>query len=133
LRPGRAVNSSGEDLERWQQRCKAAGLQMTAPRRGVLAALTAQQHAVDAVALLVQAREYYPRASIGTVYRFMRELEQHALVQVHSEAHGRIRWSLAGAVQPAAPASDPDVLAVLRQIAERLGYRLIRRHGDFIY
>jgi Fur family ferric uptake transcriptional regulator len=127
------VNSPGEDLDQWQQRCKAAGLQMTAPRRAVLAALAAQQHAVDAVALLVQAREHYPRASIGTVYRFMRELEQHALVQVQSEAHGRIHWRLVGTAQPVAPAPDMDALAILRQIAERLGYRLIRRNGDFIY
>lgn len=131
MSPDNAVNS--ENLDNWQQRCKAAGLQMTAPRRAVLAALVAQQDAVDAVALLFQAREHYPRASIGTVYRFMRELEQHALVQVRSEAHGRIHWRLIGTAHPAAPTSDMDALAVLRQIAERLGYRLIRRNGDFIY
>ena len=106
---------------------------MTVPRRAVLAALVAQSHAVDAVALLVQARQHYPRASIGTVYRFMRELEQHALVHVQSQAHGRIHWQLADAAPQTPPASDTDALAVLRQIAERLGYRLIRRHGDFIY
>ena len=106
---------------------------MTTPRRAVLAALLAQTQAADAVALLIQAREHYPRASIGTVYRFMRELEQHALVHVQSQAHGRIHWRLADTSPSHIPAPDLDALTVLRQIAERLGYRLIRRDGDFIY
>jgi Fe2+ or Zn2+ uptake regulation protein len=127
------VNSPADTLDQWERRCKAAGLQMTAPRRAVLAALVGQAHAMDAVALLVQAREHYPRASIGTVYRFMRELEQHALVHPQSQAHGRIHWRLADAAQAITPTADNDALTVLRQIAERLGYRLIRRNGDFIY
>lgn len=105
-----------------------------------MAALLEHETAVDAVALLITARKHYARASIGTVYRFMRELERHELVEASNTLHGRIHWKLRDGDNspPAIQASDSqpgdnEALTVLRQIAERLGYRLIRRDAGFIY
>jgi len=120
-----------EGLEALEERCRQAGLPVTAPRRAVLAALAAQTLPADAIALLMLARRHHARASIGTVYRFMRELERCGLVRAHSQAHGRIHWQWGDMTAP--PANTPDAVTVLRQIAERMGYRLIRNGGDFIY
>jgi Fe2+ or Zn2+ uptake regulation protein len=81
-------------LVRWQQRCKAQGLALTASRTAILRALLAQSHAQDAVPLLQAAQAHHAATSIGTVYRFLRELEQRGFVDAYAQAHGRTRWQL---------------------------------------
>lgn len=113
-------------LAPWHQRCQALGLTLTAPRRAILRALLAQAQAQaqDAVQLLLAAREHYPATSQGTVYRFLRELENHHLVQPVPQPHGRLLWRLQATTAPAVPLPDTDLLDLLRQLARRLGYRL---------
>jgi Fe2+ or Zn2+ uptake regulation protein len=78
----------------WQQRCKAQGLALTASRNAILRALLTQSEAQDAVPVLQAAQAHHPGTSIGTVYRFLRELEQRGLVDAYAQAHGRMRWQL---------------------------------------
>ena len=81
-------------LNIWQQRCQAQGLTLTASRNAILRALLEQSEAQDAVPLLQAAQSHHAPTSIGTVYRFLRELEQRGLVDVYVQAHGRARWQL---------------------------------------
>lgn len=153
-----------------QHRCKAQGLVLTSSRNAILSALLEQHEARDAVPLLQAAQAHHTQTSIGTVYRFLRELEQRGLVDAHVQPHGRTRWHLRDmALTDAAPTAgdirsmvaqvraflktleqlgltedndsantasehftnDPRrTLAMLREIAEHLGYRLLprRRH-----
>ena len=153
-----------------QRRCKAQGLVLTPSRHAILSALLEQHEARDAVPLLQAAQVHHSQTSIGTVYRFLRELEQRGLVDAHVQPHGRTRWhlrdmALADAVHTAGDirsmvaqvqaflktleqldlvddnntanttsehfTNDPHrTLAMLRDIAGHLGYRLLpsRRH-----
>ena len=138
---------------------------MTPSRNAILNALLEQHEARDAVPLLQAAQLHHSPTSIGTVYRFMRDLEQRGIVDAQAQPHGRTRWHLRdGALTDAAHAAgdlprmvaqmqaflktleklglaennhaipednDPHrTLAVLHDMAERLGYRLLprRRH-----
>ena len=67
---------------------------MTAPRRAILAALEELEQPCDAVALLQAAGRHHPSTRIGTVYRFLRELEHADLVRAQAQPHGRIHWQL---------------------------------------
>ncbi|WP_266159576.1 transcriptional repressor [Dyella silvatica] len=103
--------------ERWQARCKTHGLLVTAPRKAILTALLDQEHSCDAVALLQHARAHHPGVSMGTVYRFMRELEKLGLAQAQAQPHGRIRWRL----RKSAELSDSlEVSQLLGQIEDFL-------------
>jgi len=151
-------------LKIWQQRCKAQGLALTTSRNAILHALLEQAEARDAVPLLQAAQARHPGTSIGTVYRFLRELEQRGMVDAYMQPHGRTRWQLRETslssvahaandirrmvaqaqdflrtleqmglaeiapvgTSPAAPSPDTErTLAVLRDIAGHLGYRLL--------
>ncbi|MBE1162153.1 transcriptional repressor [Dyella acidiphila] len=139
-------------LGRWQQRCQAHGLMLTAARNAILRALIAQTQARDAVPLLQAAQIHHAATSIGTVYRFLRELEQRGLVDTYAQAHGRMRWqlrdeSLTAAAHPAGdirqmltqvqdslrtleqqePTDRARAVAVLHALASQLGYRLLPR------
>lgn len=81
-------------LSAWQQRCKAQGLLLTASRNAILHALLEQHGACDAVPLLQAAQRHHAATSIGTVYRFLRELEQRGLVDAMTQPRGRTRWQL---------------------------------------
>lgn len=156
-----------ETLHALQQRCKAQGLVLTLSRNAILNALLEQSVSRDAVLLLQAAQAHHPATSIGTVYRFLRELEQRGLIDAFAQPHGRTRWQLRehalsspalaandirqmvaqvqdflhsleqlGLAECAAmsdvASADPETsnhrtLAVLREIAGHLGYRLLPR------
>jgi len=106
----------------WSALCITHGLVMTAPRRAILAALIESDRADDAVALLQAACTHHPSTRIGTVYRFLRELERAGLVRAEARPPRRTRWQLC---EPSAldPASAPELRQVqdfLREL-DRLG------------
>lgn len=111
-------------LASWETRCKAHGLSVTTPRRAILHALLNLDSAHDAVAVLQVAREHHAGTSLGTVYRFLRELEQAGLVQTQAQARGRMRWKLQ---EPPSAAATDDIRLMLQQMRhflhelERLG------------
>jgi Fe2+ or Zn2+ uptake regulation protein len=87
-------NTLDDNLAALQQRCKAQGLVLTPSRLAILSALLEQSEAHDAVPLLQAAQAHHAQTRIGTVYRFLRELEQRGMVDAHAPAHGRTRWRL---------------------------------------
>lgn len=88
------TSDTHDALSIWQQRCQAQGLALTASRKAILCALLEQTEARDAVPLLQAAQMHHSATSIGTVYRFLRELEQRGLIDAHVQAHSRTRWRL---------------------------------------
>lgn len=103
----------------WEARCKAGGLRLTAPRQAILAALLEQNSADDAVALLTAAQRHYPATRVGTVYRFLRELEQLHLAQALAQPHGRTHWQLRPLPEADAHASG-DIQPMLAQLKDFL-------------
>jgi Fe2+ or Zn2+ uptake regulation protein len=103
-------------LDDWQQRCKRLGLSMTAPRRAILAALLDRHDACDAVTLLQEARTHITSTSLGTVYRFLREMEQLGLIQARLQLHGRTRWYLRHPSQASSEHDHIEIQAVLEQL-----------------
>lgn len=111
------MNELMDTPEQWQARCKTHGLLVTVPRKAILTALLEQEGSFDAVALLQYARMHYPGVSMGTVYRFMRELEKLGLAQARAQAHGRIRWRLS---EPLELSGTPEIQHWLNQVEDFL-------------
>lgn len=103
-------------LTEWENRCTAQGLFITAQRRAILTALLHLDDACDAVALLLSAREHYAGTSMGTVYRFLRDLEQRGLAHAQAQPHGRIRWNLCIASPTASKQTTSDISGMLDQL-----------------
>jgi len=115
-------------LVAWEVRCKSRGLLMTAPRRAILTAMLGLEQAHDAVTLLQAAREHHAGTSIGTIYRFLRELEQLALVRTETQPHRRCRWRLHDVPLDAAEQTPDNIRVMLQQMQgflremEKLGF-----------
>ncbi len=107
--------ASEPDRADWQARCAAHGLSMTAPRRAILAALLELEQPGDAVTLLQATKRHHPGAQIGTVYRFLRELERAGLARAWAQPHGRMRWQLQ-ATAPPTPSATGEVHGLLQQV-----------------
>ena len=108
-------DTGGDALTHWEARCKSLGLLVTAPRRAILMAMLRIDQTVDAVTLLQAAREHHAGTSIGTVYRFLRELEQLGLVRTLTQPHSRCRWHLSDSPQ-GLPEASGNIRLMLRQI-----------------
>lgn len=96
----------------------------TVPRRAILRALLDASAPLDAVAVLQGARGIHPGTSLGTTYRFLRELELHGLARAQPQPHGRMRWQLSAGSPPAIDELRP-LLQQLRRILhqlDRLGF-----------
>jgi AcrR family transcriptional regulator len=112
-----AVSEADSDaLATWEARCKSLGLMMTAPRRAILIAMLGLDQSIDAVTLLQAAREYHAGTSIGTIYRFLRELEQLGLVYIETQPHSRCRWRLCDSPLTAPEQGPGNIRAMLRQV-----------------
>src|SRR5579859_1716410 len=99
------------------------GMRATPPRLAIWQVLQEAGDEPDAVALLCRAQRIEPRTSLGTVYRFLRELEQHGLASSRPVAHQRSRWRLGASAESTAK-NDAAIAAVAR-LAAAFGYRLI--------
>ena len=103
-------------LAAWEARCKSLGLLVTAPRRAILTSLLRFDQSLDAVTLLQAAREHHAGTSIGTVYRFLRELELLGLVYTEAQPNSRCRWRLRDSPQVPPEQSPAVIRAMLRQV-----------------
>lgn len=120
------------DLE---QLCAEKGLRITEQRRVIAKVLSESEDHPDVELLHSRAAEIDPRISIATVYRTVRLFEEAGILDRHDFGDGRSRY------EPVPEAHhdhlidvetgkvvefvDPEVEALQRQIAERLGYRLV--------
>ena len=110
-------------LAGWSARCREHGLAFTAPRQAIMRALLEADGPLDAVGVLQGARGFHAGTSLGTTYRFLRELELHGLAHAQPQPHGRMRWRLL----EAQATGDDELLPLLAQLRhvlrelERLG------------
>lgn len=103
-------------LPEWEARCRSLGMLVTEPRRAILGALLESSHAQDAVCLLQAARNRHGKTSQGTVYRLLRELDQHGLLHVHAPARGRLCWQLRELPRQDSAIATGNVCVMLRQV-----------------
>ncbi|WP_157956505.1 transcriptional repressor [Dyella sp. C11] len=104
------------------------GLRATPPRVAIWQVLEAAGDECDAVAVLQRAQSLEPRTSLGTVYRFLRELEQHGLASSRPVAHARARWRLGTSVE--STSRNLDALAAVTRLAAAFGFRLVPERGS---
>lgn len=99
-----------------------AGLRATPPRLAIWAVLREADDEPDAVDVLRRAQSREARTSLGTVYRFLRELELRGLASSRPVSHERSRWRL-GHASGAMPSRDPAATAAVAQLAAAFGYQ----------
>lgn len=76
--------------------CKEKGMRLTAPRRTILRVLAASPDHPDADELHRRVTAVEPGINIATVYRTMKVLSEHGLIERHSFADGRARYEAGG-------------------------------------
>jgi Fur family transcriptional regulator, ferric uptake regulator len=115
--------------------CAQRGLRITEQRRVIARVLSEADDHPDVDELHRRASSIDPGISIATVYRTVRLFEEAGILDRHDFGDGRARYEAApeahhdhmidvesGAVVEFV---DPELEALQRQIAERLGYRLV--------
>lgn len=101
-----------------------AGLRATPPRLAIWRVLRDANDEPDAVDVLRRAQSLEPRTSLGTVYRFLRELESLGLAKSRPVAHQRSRWQLVGTSVTDQSSESAAATAVAR-LAATFGFRLV--------
>ncbi|MGV3769928.1 MAG: Fur family transcriptional regulator [Sphingobium phenoxybenzoativorans] len=115
--------------------CAEKGLRITEQRRVIAQVLSEAEDHPDVEKLHARASAVDPGISIATVYRTVRLFEEAGILERHDFGDGRARYE-------AAPEShhdhlidvetgnviefvDPELEQLQRQIAEKLGFRLV--------
>jgi Fur family transcriptional regulator, ferric uptake regulator len=115
--------------------CQEKGLRITEQRRVIARVLSDAEDHPDVEALHARSSAIDPGISIATVYRTVRLFEEAGILERHDFGDGRARYE-------AAPEAhhdhlidvetgrviefvDPELEALQKQIAERLGFRLV--------
>lgn len=116
-------------------RCEDKGLRMTEQRRVIARVIGAAEDHPDVEALHARAAAIDPRISIATVYRTVRLFEEAGILDRHDFGDGRARYEAAPEAHhdhlidvetgKVIEFVDPELEALQRQIAEKLGYRLV--------
>jgi Fur family ferric uptake transcriptional regulator len=107
-----------------------AGLRPTPPRLAIWQVLHEANDEPDAVDVLRRAQSLEPRTSLGTVYRFLRELEWLGMASSRAVSHERSRWRLRrGAASNAKRPRDSAAVAAIAQLAAAFGYRPVSATG----
>ena len=115
--------------------CAERGLRITEQRRVIARVLSDSSDHPDVEKLHARAVALDPGISIATVYRTVRLFEEAGILDRHDFGDGRSRYEAApeahhdhmidvetGKVMEFV---DPELEALQRQIAERLGFRLV--------
>ena len=122
-------------VDRLEKLCIEKGMRMTEQRRVIARVLGASRDHPDVEELYKRAVKIDDKISISTVYRTVRLFEDAGIIERHDFRDGRSRYEEAsedhhdhlidmksGAVVEFV---DPDIEALQKAIAERLGYRLV--------
>ncbi len=115
--------------------CAERGLRITEQRRVIARVLSESDDHPDVEKLHARAAAIDPKISIATVYRTVRLFEEAGILDRHDFGDGRARY------EPVPEAHhdhlidvesgrvvefvDPELEALQKQIAEKLGYRLV--------
>lgn len=120
------------DLE---QLCADRGLRITEQRRVIARVLSDSDDHPDVEMLHERASEIDPKISIATVYRTVRLFEEAGILDRHDFGDGRARYEAAPEAHhdhlidvesgDVVEFVDPELEALQKQIAEKLGYRLV--------
>ena len=115
--------------------CAERGLRITEQRRVIARVLSESTDHPDVDALHARASTIDPGISIATVYRTVRLFEEAGILDRHDFGDGRARYEAAPEAHhdhmidvetgKVVEFVDPELEALQRQIAERLGYRLV--------
>jgi len=118
-----------------EQLCNERGLRITEQRRVIARVLSESSDHPDVELLHERASAIDPKISIATVYRTVRLFEEAGILDRHDFGDGRARY------EPSPEAHhdhlinvetgeviefvDPELEQLQKQIAERLGFRLV--------
>ena len=120
------------DLE---QLCADKGLRITEQRRVIARVLSDSEDHPDVELLHQRASSIDPKISIATVYRTVRLFEEAGILDRHDFGDGRARYEAAPEAHhdhlidvetgKVVEFVDPELEALQKVIAEKLGYRLV--------
>jgi Fur family ferric uptake transcriptional regulator len=120
------------DLE---QLCADKGLRITEQRRVIARVLSESEDHPDVELLHERAAAIDPKISIATVYRTVRLFEEAGILDRHDFGDGRARYEAAPEAHhdhlidvetgKVVEFVDPELEALQKIIAEKLGYRLV--------
>jgi Fur family ferric uptake transcriptional regulator len=115
--------------------CAERGLRITEQRRVIARVLSESHDHPDVERLHERAAAIDPGISIATVYRTVRLFEEAGILDRHDFGDGRARYEAAPEAHhdhmidvetgKVIEFVDPELEALQRQIAERLGFRLV--------
>ncbi len=115
--------------------CNERGLRITDQRRVIARVLSESDDHPDVDKLHERASAIDPRISIATVYRTVRLFEEAGILDRHDFGDGRARYEATPEAHhdhmidvetgKVIEFVDPELEALQRQVAERLGYRLV--------
>ena len=116
-------------------RCEAKGLRMTEQRRTIATVLEGSDDHPDVEELYARASAIDPRISIATIYRTVKLFEEAGILDRHDFGDGRARYEAAPEAHhdhlidvetgKVVEFVDPEIEALQKQIAAKLGYRLV--------
>lgn len=115
--------------------CAERGLRITEQRRVIARVLSESEDHPDVELLHKRASEIDPKISIATVYRTVRLFEEAGILDRHDFGDGRARYEASPEAHhdhlidletgKVVEFVDPELEALQKQIAEKLGYRLV--------
>ena len=115
--------------------CAERGLRITEQRRIIARVLSESEDHPDVELLHERASAIDPKISIATVYRTVRLFEDAGILDRHDFGDGRSRYEATPEAHhdhlidvetgKVIEFVDPELEALQRQIAERLGFRLV--------
>jgi Fur family ferric uptake transcriptional regulator len=115
--------------------CAERGLRITEQRRVIARVLSEAEDHPDVEQLHRRASAIDPKISIATVYRTVRLFEDAGILDRHDFGDGRSRYEATPEAHHdhlidvetgrVVEFVDPELEALQRQIAEKLGYRLV--------
>src|SRR5678809_1098182 len=122
-------------MDRIEKLCVDKGMRMTEQRRVIARVISASHDHPDVEELHRRAAAVDPKISIATVYRTVRLFEEAGILDRHDFGDGRARYEAAPEAHhdhlidvesgKVVEFVDPELEALQKQIAEKLGYRLV--------
>ena len=122
-------------MDRIEKLCIEKNMRMTDQRRVVARVLSGADDHPDVEELYRRAHAVDPHISIATVYRTVRLFEEAGIIERHDFRDGRSRYEEASEEHhdhlidmktgKVIEFVDPEIEALQKKIAERLGYKLI--------
>ena len=122
-------------MDRIEKLCAERGMRMTEQRRVIARVLGSAEDHPDVEELYRRASAIDPHISIATVYRTVRLFEEAGILDRHDFGDGRSRYEAAPEAHhdhlidvetgKVIEFVDPELEALQKVIAERLGFRLV--------